>query len=576
MKESIINKMKNDDKILRIIMAIFVYLLFHINGIIVPYNPISWSLLVLLVMFYLRVDIYNKKYIKSSLIFSIVFSLLMFIGGVTYNVIAESIITMLISFVGIYIVFYTIIINLLPKLCEVDCLSNSKNNKYLKLFVISFIVIFISWIPYFLSLYPAVITDDSTGSIETVFYNFSQLSNHHPIIYAFTIAIPFKLGYLIFRNSNAAIACYAIVQMIIMASIFSYLVVFLAKKNIKKIYLVLCILYFSLIPMHGYFSVTIWKDIIFAGLIVLFTIKIIKICDKYEVLKFRDLISFIIISLLVILYRNNAIYMYFIFSIFMLIFLKDKIKIVFLSLIIVLSSYYMIVGPIFSYYHVANSSSAEYIAIPLQQVGRMAYENVKFTKNEKKILDKLIGVEKLKIIYNPITVDDIKFNESYNRDYFNAHKTELFLLWVKLTIQHPVIATKAYLVQTLGYWYPGVNYWSVHKGVAINSIGLRSTPKGPKVLDRYASRIEDRTFPFVNMTWSTSLAYWILGLFGYVCIRKKVKRYILAYVPVFGVWLTLMVATPVFAEFRYIYSVYTCLPLLMLLPYFKDKKIKNK
>lgn len=576
MQKKIFNFIKSHNKIFRVSLAMFVYLTLYLDGLIAQYNPISWFLLILIILLYLKIDLYNNKYFKSSVIYSIFFSFLMTLGANAYKVMCYgSISNTLISFFGFAIIFYTVLVNLLPKLCKSEITNKNSTKKYIKIFLISFIIIFICWIPYFLSLYPSAITNDSVGELSIVFDKFSHMSNHNPIIHVVTIAIPYYIGNAIFHEPNIAVACYSIFQMIIMASIFSYFVVFLAKKNIKSFYLILCIIFFAVIPMHGYYSVTMWKDIIFAGLMLVLTIQIIKVCDNYSKLTIKKLIPFIIISLLTILYRNNAIYMYYIFAIFMLIFLNKKIKVVLLSISIVFISYYIITGPVFNSLHILKSNSSEYAAIPLQQIGRMAYEDVKFTSSEKKVLNKLMNIEIMKKAYNPYIVDDIKFNENYSNDYLTAHKKEFFSVWTKLVIKHPIIATKAYLMQTLGYWYPGVNYWTIHSGVAVNSLGLKHTPKGPKQFRSYIMFMENRTTPFINMTWSTSLAYWILSVFVYVCIRKKKKRYVLAYVPVFGVWLTLMVASPVYAEFRYIYSVYTCLPILMLLPYFKNKDDKK-
>ena len=576
MKDKFLKHIKKNNKIYRVAIALFVYLVLHINGLIVQYNPMSWFLLIIIIMFYLKIDLYNKNYFRSSIIYSIVFSLLMTVGANLYKVMYfDFTINTFISFLGFGIIFYTILINLFPKLCEGNALDKNPTKKYKKIFLISLVIILICWIPYFLSLYPSAITNDSVGELSIVFDKFSHMSNHNPIIHVITIAIPYYIGNAIFHEPNISVACYSITQMVIMASIFSYLVAFLAKKGIKNIYLVLCILFFAIVPMHGYYSVTMWKDIIFAGLMVLLTIQTIKVCDKYDRLRFRDLIPFIIISLLTILYRNNAIYMYYVFAIFMLIFLNKKIKVVLLSVFIVIFSYHIITGPIFNYLHIWKSSSSEYLAIPLQQVGRMAYKDVKFTKSEKKILNNLMDIEKMKKAYNPILVDDIKFNDNYSNDYIATHQKEFFEVWAKLVVKHPIIATEAYSIQTLGYWYPGVSYWSVHSGVAPNSLGIKHIPKGPNLIRQYISYLENRKTPFINMTWSTSLAYWVLAVFAFVCIRRKNKRYILAYVPVFGVWLTLMIAAPVYAEFRYIYSVYTCLPVLMLLPYFKNKDDKK-
>lgn len=84
--------------------------------------------------------------------------------------------------------------------------------------------------------------------------------------------------------------------------------------------------------------------------------------------------------------------------------------------------------------------------------------------------------------------------------------------------------------------------------------------------------LDRKDIPLVNMTQNSSLSFWLLSIFVYICAKKKEKKYLVAFVPILGIWITMMIASPVFAEFRYIYSSYTCLPLLLALPFTTKKK----
>ena len=54
--------------------------------------------------------------------------------------------------------------------------------------------------------------------------------------------------------------------------------------------------------------------------------------------------------------------------------------------------------------------------------------------------------------------------------------------------------------------------------------------------------------------------------------KRKGLKYIYAFVPVLGIWLTMLLASPVYGEFRYIFGAYTCLPLFVILPFIGEKK----
>ena len=83
--------------------------------------------------------------------------------------------------------------------------------------------------------------------------------------------------------------------------------------------------------------------------------------------------------------------------------------------------------------------------------------------------------------------------------------------------------------------------------------------------------IEKRGVPILNIEWSIGLCFWLILVFAILTVKKLGKKALYIYVPVFGIWLTMMAASPVYAEFRYVYGAFTCLPLLMLIPYMNFK-----
>ena len=62
------------------------------------------------------------------------------------------------------------------------------------------------------------------------------------------------------------------------------------------------------------------------------------------------------------------------------------------------------------------------------------------------------------------------------------------------------------------------------------------------------------------MFFSIGFAFWIVLFLLCYCIYKKNYKYILIFVPILALWLTNL-ASPVCGEFRYMYSLFTCLPI---------------
>ena len=583
--KSLIKKIIKNEYFLAVLMAIISYVTMCKQDSLISYNLHSWLILcLLLIVFKKSLNIKEKKkYNKHIIIMALIFSFLILSGRILYAFQSnpyESFWRELFQFKSLIYLFgnfniiYCILINIIPKLCELNNNRLMNNNNSLKprtVFLISFIIILLAWIPYFLSYYPATIIADSVGELSQIVDNFTHISNHHPVIHLIFIAIPFKIGMGLFHNINFAVALSTITQMIILAAIFAYLIKFLYNHKTNRLILIIVTLYFALVPMHGYYSIVMWKDVIFAGCLLLLTIQTVKLYEKKEI-TVKNSISFIIISILTVLFRNNAIYMYFVYVFLAFVFFRKSYKQLIIIFGIVFGTYFIINGPVYNYFNVTRSASSEYIAMPMQQIGRMAFKNVEFNQEEKKLLNKLMPLEEMKKNYNPQVSDGIKFNKNYNAKIFDNNKFTYFKLWLQLIIKHPGIAGEAYLTSTLGYWYPGVMYWSVANNIEENALGIYPSPKiNNRVID-FTKEIENRDYPIVNITWSIGVCFWILALSVYVCKQKKGWKSLYVYVPVFGIWLTMLIASPVYAEFRYVYGAFTCLPLLLVYPFMENNK----
>lgn len=483
-------------------------------------------------------------------------------------------ITNITSYVGLTILIYVLLTNILVKLINLKITNNNSKSNLRKTFIISFLIIIICWIPYFLSLYPGELSADSIAELNKI-NGLMPLSNHHPVIHILFVAIPYKLGVGLFNNTNIAVALSSLTQMIVMASIFSSFIVFLKKRNVNNFVIGLCTLFFALVPMNAFYSVTMWKDVIFSGLVLLLTMQIVKLYEIKNEIDFRKMISFIIISLLTLLFRNNAIYMYFLLILMILWVFKSKIKYFAISFAIIIGTYFIILHPVFDALNIKRSSSAEYIAIPLQQIGRMVYKDADLTKDEEKAINELIDINVLKKVYHPYGVDNIKFNDAYKGEVFDNNKSKYLKLWMNLVIKHPYIAVESYALSTLGYWYPGIDNWVICDGVYDNSFNIHRNSKAPNIINYFVNKMDSKSVPVFGMFWSTSLALYLIVISCVICIKKHGIKSFVFYVPVFGIWLTMMVAAPVNAEFRYIYPLYTCLPLLICLPFILNVS-KNK
>ena len=578
---NIIKNIIKDKKFTTLILSYIVFLSICNQNILVTYDMISIILFGVIYFFIYKTKL-NNKYKKELVIFSSIFSLVLLSGkflfinrySPTIDFFSELLRPMnIIYLLGTGILIYSVLSLIVPWFIDYKFPGKEKN--YPKIFLISFIVIVVCYLPYLIIFFPGIITADSLTGLNMLLKIY-PVSDSHTILHLLFMYIPFKIGSLISNNINISVGLISLTQIIVMALTFAYAIKFLKTRKVPNKILIIIMLFYGLLPVNGFYSITLWKDIIFSCSVVLLTIECFKLIERKNNITFKNSYLFVITSLLVVFTRNNAIYMYVVLSMISIIVFKKNLKVIVPMILIVFASYVIVKGPIFNVLKIEKSSSAEYIAIPLQQIGRMAYKDVKFTKKEKELTDKLIPLEELKKSYNPEITDPIKFNKQYNTKEFEKNKKEYLKLWINLCYKHPKIAIEAYLTSTLGYWYPGVEYWVTTAEIDDNQIGVHTYSFIPNSFREKFSHIISNKIPLIGFFNCIGFSFWLIFTSMYITIKKKGKRLLYIYVPVLGIWLTLLIAAPVFAEFRYTYSALLCLPVFigLLFSNYPNKKTK--
>ncbi len=584
--EYIKNLIYNNKKIVSVFMASFTYAVICLTNHLRAYDVYSWLIYLVLIIVFIKTDLYSDKMKKESIIFSLLFSILMIYGNITYSLLDDPTtslfknfftVSSLIKIIGTFNLLLVIFKNVLPKLYDFSLTKKkSKIKKTYLIFIISFVIMLIAWLPYFLAFFPGTLSSDSFAELSIIVNNFVYITDHHPVIHLLFILLPYKIGYGIFGSMTAGVALVTICQMIVLAAIFSSSIVFLHKRKVNDFILLIVLLFYSFAPMHGYYSIVMWKDVIFAGTLLLLTMEAIKIIekDKRNELCFKNIIGFIITSIFCVFFRNNAIYMYLVFAIVTFIIFRKHIKMFAVAFAIVFGVFLFVKGPVFNYLNINKSASAEYISMPLQQIGRMAFKEVGFTKKEASLINKVIPVDILAKSYNPIVSDNIKFNKAYNGKAFDENKLDYLKLYLSLVCKHPDVALEAYSISTLGYWYPGVDAWPINDSIyEENEYGLKMQSKTPESVKNALLSTYSKNAPILSIEWSIGLCFWIILIFGTISVKKNGLKGVYPYVPVFGIWLTMMIAAPAFSEFRYVYGAFTSLPILMLCPYILNGSI---
>ena len=566
------------DKFLIVLLSVFSAIGF---GMMFSFSTANVILIMLSILFYfifqkafsLKID---KRVVKASVICAVFFAFSLmpsnmetFDSSKTFGF--SKLVICFTAFVFIILALLMIIYDKAVSLDVFGEKTATDKKKTLKVFILITLCFMIAWIPYFLYVFPSDLSPDSFNQFMQAFGDY-PLSDHHPVVHTLLIQKIVTFGLILSNNDVIfALALYSFCQALFLAMSFSYLVTTLYVYNIKKPLIILSVLFFAIPSYHGFYSVEMWKDIWFAGFITFFSVTLWRMILKLKKDSFRiksfETIMFVLSSIGVCLFRSNGIYAYAFFLMFFIIYVikHKKQKLIVVGLVAVVVTV-IVKGPVYNMMGVVKPDILESIAIPMQQVSAVVVENKKLTAEEEQLIESIIDLSVVREKYNENLCDPVKFviRENGGNDYISEHKGEFFRLWSGLGLRYPVTYIRAYINQTYGFYDPDVQYVVYYpiSGKFENPFKVKIMPESYYTFMDSYSQIY-KSIPILGFLWSIGTMVWLTAFcMGLVYIKRN-KAMLLVFLPNVGVWLTLLIATPSYAEFRYIYSLFTTIPLYL-------------
>ena len=447
----------------------------------------------------------------------------------------------------------------------------------LKVFFGSMLIMLLMWLPIFIFNYPGTITPDSLSQIMQASGR-EQLSNHHPIMHTLIIKLFWDIGQWLFDGNDVkTVALYSVFQQFALSACFSYLIETLYVSKVKKPVLISAFCFYAIPVYHGMYSATMWKDILFGGIAAVMTALIWRLLNKGD--KFRLSVSegimLLVFSLSMCLMRSNGLYAFVLLlpAAAVVFFKRNKLTIVLIT--VALAGAFAIKGPVYNSFGVTPVDTVESLSIPVQLIANVAKNPANLNDEQRELLDKVVDVDSIGDTYYPMISDNIKnlVREKDNQEYITEHKSEYLKLFFELGISHPDLYLQAYVNQTYGYWFPDVQYWVVTLERNVTGLDIPDKLEDNAYNNFMSNYIYSyKETPFYGLLFSIGFTVWVfIFMAGAASVRHK-KSVLLVYLPVFGVYLTLLIATPVYSEFRYIYSLFTSLPMFCIVPFLDIRK----
>ena len=539
-----------------------------------------------LLLLYVKIFKYNKKdNIKALNVLSVCFTLLMLLGysfsqlGTAELLISSevNILINIIKFIGLYTFFKNVLAALYNLFTKYE-FKNKANKVLNKLnehpFIFSCIVLFLVYSVYLLVFYPGVINYDNANQIKEVMGMHTRyldsivvinenitLTNFNPIIHTLLLGYLFKFGYTI-GNVNFGMFLYTLIQVIVVVLTLSYTIYFLHKEKVRNNYLLVMLGLYIFIPFFPFYAITAVKDTLFTMAVIIYTIKLYQFI-KYDN-TFKSNLLFMFVILMVILLRNNGIYLVmlsFPFAFFVKKNLRKSVVIMSIGILLFNTGY----GKLLTYLEIPNTSIREMLSIPFQQTARyVKYYSDDVTEEEKVAIDKILTYDTLGKRYRPELSDKVK-NE-YNRYATSDDLKEYFIVWGKMLLKRPMTYINSTVNNIYGYFYPDTYKWYIYTSLneKLPEAGFDyhfNKLEVPRlILSGYGNGF--REVPVLKLFVNCGMYTWAYVFLLFVlCLRKK-KDLIVLLLPAFALLLT-TIAGPANTYFRYVIPYAMTLPLIL-------------
>lgn len=482
--------------------------------------------------------------------------------------------------------FVSMIIRWIEKLsCDNQKSEAKRRWGSVKVWLVNWLVIFALWIPVFLAYYPSIMSYDFHRQSQEAMIGFAAYNSHHPLAHTWILSIFLHLGELI-GSLETGMAIFSVCQMLIFSAALAYCATMVYRLTGKIVPNIVAILFFTLFPFISVLSVCTTKDVLFSAFFAVFVVLFVEHSLFAEGKKRIAIDIFLVLDgILMILFRNNALYAVAVFAVVWVLFAKKKerIRILALCLVLVIGGKASLEGIQQSINPVGRGSSIEMCSVLLAQFARVGYyHGDELDEETYALLDKYVSDEYWEL-YNPTIIDAVKSWVAWS-DYNSVWKNnmgDVFRAWISIGLKYPNEYIDAFLTLTCGYWFFDDVSWAVVLGDDLegrrgpvhtfNSNISDVIPEGiaheslfPQLelfLEEIVTGNASFDWPVISVLFKPALYCWLLLLCFLLFIYTKQKQKCLITVyPL--IYVATLLLGPV-VQIRYLLPVVVVIPVLL-------------
>lgn len=448
-----------------------------------------------------------------------------------------------------------------------------------KHFITVWIIIFVSWIPFFLASYPGVFGYDSIHQAN--WYKDGVINLQHPIIHTYLLGVcVVTIGELL-GSYEAGMAVYSIFQMLCLSGAFAMMYTFFIRKRMRPLFRRLILLWYMFFPVNPIMAFSSTKDVLFSAFFALTLMLLLILAETPKVLRSVPYCIGLTTSVFfMIVFRSQGIYVFLLTILIAIVVLKKYRKQLMLVALSCMILFGMYSGPFTKWLGgVESNSLREMMSVPCVQLSRAMINNAEeLTAEEQQLIEEYISGYYIYPVNSGIS-DAMK--GSLDTERLKNNPIEFIKLWLNVGIKCPGTYVDAFARLTIGLWYPDMNYrdplayhpyWEYWSTGSWNGFGdekfiqMNQAPiEGFEILYRILTKLSyDNIYqkvPVLSMMFSSGLVIWIVILYCAFCVYKKFVVHIIPVAFLGGLILTLCLGPVVL--FRYVYPIFISIPMLL-------------
>ena len=451
--------------------------------------------------------------------------------------------------------------------------TSTKTVKYVG--ILTFLFLLICWLPVLFAVYPGFFVYDAQD--EWLQVASRTFNTHHPLVHVLLLGGIVCAVHKVTGSYNLGIACYTLIQMMIVAGGFTYLLSFMKKRKVSKVVRIVSLFYFAFFPVIVMFTLCSAKDALFTVALLLLLLSLLDMGSNKEAFfaSKKKMFFFIASAVAMMLLRKNGVYAFVVMVPILLIYHKENLKKAGILIVAAFLAYFLINGGLTAVLRAESGEKQEMLTVPIQQLARTyKFNREVFEPEDIAALHEILPEEAL-VLYNPKLSDPVKVR--FQNNTFSADKSKYVSLWMRIGLKKPLSYINAWLMNSYGFWYPDtvIDVYSGNTvftftygdssyfGYEVEEPGFRDSkiPWLDEAYRKLALEISQEKIPIYSMLYSPGGIFWgIVFVFAYVLYRKK-YHLVIPYLMVLLTWLTVILG-PTYLP-RYVLIFWFGLPLFI-------------